>query len=142
LVILPRPFWDRGLQYQIQLVLDREYPDKYRVGEPVLLNTGFFSSQAVYELFSSEAIAARVLLPQSGPIKQYGIIARISTQFGPLPGVFITHSDGTVHFVGFGLNFERFQEQFGQSLLYPRMNRVERRVAETLSALPPQGDAR
>jgi hypothetical protein len=117
-ITLSRPAWSRGLQAQIQTTLDRSYPGGYQVGDPVALNSSFFSTSAVFEV--------------TGPDFQYGIILRTPTLFGPLPGVFLADAGGNIRFAGFTLRFDRFETQFGQSLLYPRLYRLEKYAREIL----------
>jgi hypothetical protein len=133
MVSLTRPSWRNGLKTQLQSVFDRIHPGEYVAGGDIPLNSNLDASSAVFELLTPEANVAE-LLGNPVPAKQYGIIMRMPTIFGPLPGIFRVDGDGGVHFVGFAFHFARYEEQFSKSLFYPRIGQFETRVQKLLEA--------
>lgn len=123
---LTRPVWKKGLQAQIQTVLDRTCPGEYQVGGPVTLHSSFSSSSAVYLLIPAKTSAMAA---------QYGVITRVPTLFGPMPGVFFTDPAGAAHFAGFAFHFERFEESFSKSLFYPHIDGLEKQIRGMLVLL-------
>jgi hypothetical protein len=130
-VLLTRSSWQNGLKTQLQSVLDRVHPGEYLAGKSIPLKSSLASSSAVFELLTPESTVAE-LLGNTAPIKQYGIIMRVPTLFGPLPGVFTFDAANTVHFAGFSFHFARFESAFSKSLFYPRIDQLEKRVQKML----------
>ena len=133
---LTRLSWQNNLQASAQTVLDRVYPGIYRVDAFVPLNSTLAASAAVFELLTPEKIVTGLLGTGDKPERaQYGIILKISTVFGPLPGVFITDGEGTVHFAGFAFHFARLEPAFSKSLFYPRVSQLEQHVQTLLEEI-------
>jgi hypothetical protein len=136
LVLLTRTSWQNGLRSQAQVVLDRVYPGEYRMSAFIPLNSSFAASAAVFELLTPERIVSSLLGTDANVVqKQYGIILKVPTLFGPLPGVFVSDSMGIVHFAGFAFRFARFESTFSKSLFYPRVSQLERRVQTLLGEI-------
>jgi hypothetical protein len=124
---LTRLSWQNSLSSQVQTVLDISYPGEYRVDAFVPLRSTLASSSAVFELLT-DADAE----PEQ---KQYGIILKVPTAFGPLPGVFVSDESGIIRFAGFAFHFARFEPTFSKSLFYPRIRELEQRVQTLLEEI-------
>jgi hypothetical protein len=133
-VSLTRSSWQKGLKTQLQTVLDRVQPGEYLAGKNIPLKSNLESSSAVFELLTPESTVAE-LIGSIPPAKQYGVILRVPSLFGPLPGVFRVDGTGVVHFVGFAFHFARYEAQFNKSLFYPRISQLEKRVQKMLGEM-------
>lgn len=95
LIILNRSFVIHSYSLNIQKTLDEKFPDEYRVGNNIKINSPFSVNGAVFELNNAKNRKLE---------KTYVIIIRINTIYGPKPAIFI-HKDGQDStFVGYGLD--------------------------------------
>lgn len=90
-----RNSWKNGLAFEVQHVLDSYQGGTYTVTKNLQLNSTFSTSAAVYQLMKKDERKKQ---------KHYGVIVRIPSILGPLPGVFVYSEDVGVSFAGYALD--------------------------------------
>ena len=90
LVMISRNPYEKKLANEIQVVLDEYNPNKWTVGEKIDLKSSFSYSGAMYHLVS-----------KNGSDKNYAVLIRINTLYGPLPAVFVYNKNKGTEFIGF-----------------------------------------
>jgi hypothetical protein len=121
-IALSRGAWEKGLRTQVQLVLDREFPGEYAVGEQVRIHRNAPPSAVLFALKS----------PQGGTFgTSYGLIFRLSTIFGPFPAVFLYDPDAPPRFVGLAFQGKEFSAPFTLHL-HSQIARLERTLDITM----------
>lgn len=95
MTLLSRNSWKNGLAQEVQNVLDSYQPSTYTVAKSLQLDSTFATSSAVFSL-----------MKKGGQKKQghYGIIVRMPSILGPLPGVFVYDEGGSVFFAGYAVD--------------------------------------
>jgi hypothetical protein len=121
-IALSRGAREHGLRTQVQIVLDREFPGEYAVGEQVRISSNAPPSAALFVLKSPSGRTFGT---------SYGLIFRLSTIFGPFPAVFIYDPDAPPRFVGLAFQGKEFSEQFDHHL-HSQIARLERTLALTM----------
>jgi hypothetical protein len=121
-IAISRGAWERGLRTQVQIVLDRELPGEYAVGEQVRIHSNASPSAALFALKSPQG-------RKSGT--SYGLIFRLSTIFGPFPAVFLYDPGVPPRFVGLAFQGKEFSDQFTHHL-HSQVARLERTLAITM----------
>lgn len=89
---LSKNFWSRGIEKQLESFLNKSYPEKYQVKENIIVNSPFSVSMAAYELNS--------INEKNQQEDSIAVVIKITTMYGPLPGVYEYKSSGEVDFLG------------------------------------------
>lgn len=101
---LAKKSWNKKLRIQIEKVLEQsrplDFPDKFKMGKPVKINSTAAVSSNIYEVVSS-----------SGKTEYYALITRITTFYGPQAVVFLYDKEQGVSFEGFACLNSRVLKQ-------------------------------
>ncbi len=95
MTLISRNSWKKGLAFEVQHVLDSYQGGTYTVTKNLQLNSTFSTSAAVYSLMKKDEQKNR---------KYYGVIVRMPSILGPLPGVFIYGEGRGVSFAGYAID--------------------------------------
>ena len=95
MTILARNSWKSGLAGEVQNVLDSYQPGTYTVTKNLQLDSTFATSVAVFSLMKKDERKNK---------SYYGIILRMPSILGPLPGVFVYDESGKVFFAGYAVD--------------------------------------
>lgn len=82
--------WTKGLQQAVETMLEEKQPDKWKVTKPVRILSPFSTSAALYELQDKNSAE-----------KEYAVIIRTTTLFGPYPAVFLYKKNSGAEFLGY-----------------------------------------
>ncbi|AEE16805.1 hypothetical protein [Treponema brennaborense] len=103
LALFSRQAWNGGLQKQLVSVLSQSHPGEYIVSDPLPIDNPFSVSAAAYQLMPVSSAARGT---------RYGVIIRIPTLYGSLPGVFVYTENAGAEFVGIaGFSEDSAKEQ-------------------------------
>ncbi|MDE5897884.1 MAG: hypothetical protein K2H09_01265 [Treponemataceae bacterium] len=89
MIRLSDSFWRTGLQAAVESVLEEKQPGRWKVEQPMKINSPFSTSAALYRVRDAE-----------NGSRGFAAVVRIATLYGPVPAVFVCDKDGTVSFMG------------------------------------------
>lgn len=87
-----RKAWSQGLKQSIEQVFEDEKVTGYTVGNQVMLHSSFSTSCGVYHLYKNGTT-------DNG--KQFAVIIKMTTMYGPVAAVYTYDLNGSAQFVGF-----------------------------------------
>ncbi|MCR5290047.1 MAG: hypothetical protein K6E51_08670 [Treponema sp.] len=99
-----------GLRKETQYVLDSYAPEKYTVGQAVRLDSPLQTTVVCYDLIQNSTDSAHSLFAG----KEYVVVVRVLTLFGPMPAVYIYNDVTGVTFTGFALLHNSQSEKIEQ----------------------------
>ncbi len=100
-VFAAKKSWNKNLAVAVQKVLDEEENNRWKVGNNIAVNKPLTVNCAAYELNDSKDNQ-----------KEYAVIIRIMTYYGPVPAVYVYNEEsGQTDFIGYSSLHGRIKTQ-------------------------------
>lgn len=113
--------WNKNLQPVIQYVLDEKDPDTWVIEAASPIDNPLTVSAACYDVRNKK----------NGEYYK-GVIIRIQTFYGPIPGVFIVDKNNKVDYKGYALLHGRLSRQLSTNTPSRRINYWTARIPEII----------
>ncbi len=121
MIFASRSSWQKGLKNEVQTVLREKSLTQYTVSDFIKIDSSISYSAAVFHLKSS-----------TGSDKNYAVIVRINSLYGPLPAVFLYNKNRGTEFVGLASVHGRIQKIFEESQSSIRLEYWNKKVPQII----------
>lgn len=122
LTVVSKKSWTNYLSVSVQKTLDEYEPDTWKVMDPIEINKPVSVNCAAYKVMNNR-----------NKQEATAVIIRITTFYGPLPGVFIQTQEGKTIFAGYSSLHGRIKTQISSTRSDKRREYWQSKIPEIIN---------